>query len=131
MSNLLYHKELTEAQWGRIKFLFEEPKKVGRPSLNPRTVLNGILKLVNRNAADSTLLEIDSTFCKVHQSGCSGLKNQAIGSACVGKIHDSEPVIALQAKKFSQIVLTVVINFTLTLSNAAQSFVFPTKQILR
>ena len=34
MSN--YHKYLTDAQWNRIKFVFEEPAKVGRPSLNPR-----------------------------------------------------------------------------------------------
>ncbi|MBQ6297011.1 MAG: transposase [Selenomonadaceae bacterium] len=99
MSSLLYHKELTDAKWHRIKSLFEKLKKVGRPSLNPRTVLNGILwilssgaawrdlpnlygnwnslyhkfrqwcdctllllKLVNRNADNSSLLEIDSTF---------------------------------------------------------------------
>ena len=35
ISDLLYHKELNDAQWNRIKCLFEEPKKVGRPSLNP------------------------------------------------------------------------------------------------
>ena len=43
MSISFYHKELSEEQWEKIKFLFEKPKKVGRPSLNPRTVLNGIL----------------------------------------------------------------------------------------
>ena len=43
MSNSFYHKELTEAQWNRIKCLFPEAKKVGRPSLNPRRVLNEIL----------------------------------------------------------------------------------------
>ena len=37
------------------------------------------------NDAGNTLLEIDSTFCKVHQSACSGLKNQAIGSSRGGK----------------------------------------------
>ena len=37
------------------------------------------------NDARNTLLEIDSTFCKVHQSACSGLKNQAIGSSRGGK----------------------------------------------
>ena len=50
MSNLLYHKELTDAQWGRIKCLFEEPKKVGRPPLNPRKVLNGILWILRTGA---------------------------------------------------------------------------------
>ncbi len=98
--------------------------KIGRPSLNPRTVLNAILwilksrarwrdlparygnwnsiyhkfrlwcrlglferlmKIINANAAHSTLLEMDSTFCKVHQSACSSLKDQAIGSSRGGK----------------------------------------------
>ena len=124
MSDLLYHKELSEAQWNRIKCLFKKPKKVGRPSLNPRKVFNGILwilrsgsrwrdlpscygnwnsiyhkfrlwcenglfelllRLVNTDAQTTTLLEIDSTFCKVHQSACSALKNQAIGVSRGGK----------------------------------------------
>ena len=124
MSNSFYHKDLTDTQWNRIKCLFKEPKKVGRPSLNPRMVLNGILWIlrtgarwrdlparygnwnsiyhkfrlwcesgffqsllqsVTADAAQSALLEIDSTFCKVHQSACSGLKNQAIGSSRGGK----------------------------------------------
>ena len=110
MSNSFYHKDLTDAQWNRIKFLFEEPVKVGRPSLEPRTVFNGIMWMVasgarwrdlpfrygnwnsiyhkfrhwcrlnlferllnflNADAQESTLLEIDSTFCKVHQCACS------------------------------------------------------------
>ena len=152
MSDLLYHKALNETQWNRIKCLFEKPKKVGRPSLNPRKVFNGILwilrsgsrwrdlpsrygnwnsiyhkesglfelllRLVNTDAQTTTLLEIDSTFCKVHQSACSALKNQAIGVSRGGKntkvhvlinermqllkvvltggqIHDSEPVFDL------------------------------------
>lgn len=155
MTNSLYH--ITEEQWNRIKCLFPEPKKVGRPALNPRTVFNGILwilksgarwrdlppcfgnwnsiyhkfrqwcdcglfklllQLLNTDASQTTLLEIDSTFCKVHQSACSGLKNQAIGasrggnntkihvivnekmqllsvSLTGGNVHDSEPAIAL------------------------------------
>ena len=47
---LLYHKELTDAQWGRIKCLFEEQKKVGRPPLNPRKALNGILWILRTGA---------------------------------------------------------------------------------
>ena len=159
MSNSFYHKDLTEAQWNRIKYLFEEPKRVGRPPLNPRTVFNALmwilksgarwrdlparygnwnsiyhkfrqwcscglferlLKLINNDANNTTLLEIDSTFCKVHQSACSGLKNQAIGASRGGKntkvhviinermelisvslsgghIHDSEPALDLLA----------------------------------
>ena len=157
MSNSFYHKDLTDAQWNRIKFVFEKQVRVGRPPLNPRTVFNGILwilksggrwrdlparygnwnsiyhkfrqwcsldlfdrllKVLNADAKDATLLEIDSTFCKVHQSACSGRKNQAIGSSRGGKntkihvlinermqllnviltgghVHDSEPALAL------------------------------------
>lgn len=43
MSNSFDHKDLTNAQWARIKFVFEESPKVGRPSLNPRIVFNAIL----------------------------------------------------------------------------------------
>ena len=124
MSNSFYHKELTEAQWKRIKCLFPEPKKVGRPPLNPRRVFNAVLwilksgarwrdlparygnwnsiyhkfrqwcdsglfklllQLINADGSNATLLEIDSTFCKVHQSACSGLKNQEIGASRGGK----------------------------------------------
>ena len=117
MSDLFYHKDLTDAQWGRIKNVFEEEKKVGRPSLSPRIVLNGIIWMMKSggrwrdlptrygnwnsvyhkfrqwcrqglfkrllklfNDDDSALLEIDSTFCKVHQVACSSSKNQAIGN---------------------------------------------------
>ena len=157
MSNSFYHKDLTDAQWNRIKIVFEEKPKVGRPPLNPRTVFNAIMwilksgarwrdlparygnwnsiyhkfrkwcslglfermmKIINADKDNSTLLELDSTFCKVHQSACSALKEQAIGSSRGGKntkihvllnermqllkviltggqIHDSEPALAL------------------------------------
>ena len=157
MSNSFYHKDLTDAQWNRIKFVFKEPAKVGRPPLNPRRVFNAImwllksgarwrdlparygnwnsiyhkfrrwcqlglfdrlLKLINADDREASLLEIDSTFCKVHQSACSALKDQAIGSSRGGKntkihvlinermqllkviltggqVHDSEPALAL------------------------------------
>ena len=142
-----------------VSFVFETPKKVGRPPLNPRRVLNAILwilssgarwrdlpshygnwnsiyhkfrqwcesglfarllRLLNSQATDTTLLELDSTFCKVHQSARSSLKGQAIGSSRGGKntkihvlinekmhllnmvltggqVHDSEKAIALLA----------------------------------
>ena len=64
------------------------------------------------------MLELDSTFCKVHPNACSGRKDQAIGSSRGGKntkvhflinermqllkviliggqVHDSEPSLAL------------------------------------
>ena len=46
MSNSFFHKDLTNAQWRKIKFLFEEPAKVGRPSLDACTVFNAILWLL-------------------------------------------------------------------------------------
>ena len=159
MSNSFYHKDLTEAQWNRIRDLFPKEKKVGRRPLDSRKVFNGILwilksgarwrdlpahygnwnsiyhkfrlwcenglfrqllQVINTSAYSATLLELDSTFCKVHQSACSGLKNQAIGTSRGGKntkihvlinekmqllnviltggqIHDSEPALALFA----------------------------------
>ena len=137
--------------------MFEEPRRVGRPSLNPRIVFNAImwilksggrwrdlparygnwnsiyhkfrlwcslglferlLKIINAGTKTTTLLELDSTFCKVHQSACSALKNQAVGSSRGGKntkvhvlinermqllnvvltggnVHDSESAVAL------------------------------------
>ena len=155
MSNSFYHKDLTDAQWNRIKFVFEKQVRVGRPPLNPRTVFNGILwilksggrwrdlparygnwnsiyykfrqwcaqglfkRLMNQfNDDETSLLEMDSTFCKAHQSAYSSNKNQAIGSSRGGKntkihvlinermqllnviltggqVHDSEPALAL------------------------------------
>ena len=157
MSNSFYHKELTDGQGNKIKFLFEKPSKVGRPQLNPRRVFNAILwilksgarwrdlparygnwnsiyhkfrlwcklslfdrllKFINGDAKETIFLELDSTFCKVHQSACSALKEQAIGSSHGGKttkihvlinekmhllkvmltgghVHDSGPALAL------------------------------------
>ena len=50
------------------------------------------------------MLELDSTFCKVHQSACSALKDQAIGASRGGKntkIHVliNERIIELGGKK--------------------------------
>ena len=50
MSNSFYHKDLTEAQWNRIKELFPEWKKVGRRPLNPLKVFNGILWILKSGA---------------------------------------------------------------------------------
>lgn len=49
MSNLFYHKEITDAQWNKIKFLFPK-KKVRRPPLDPRTVFNAILWILSSGA---------------------------------------------------------------------------------
>lgn len=47
----------------------------------------GLFKRLLEEFSDgrASLLEMDSTFCKVHQSARSGLKNQAIGSSRGGK----------------------------------------------
>ena len=45
-----------------------------------------LLKLINSENENTTLLELDSTFCKVHQSACSGRKDQAVGASRGGKI---------------------------------------------
>ena len=177
-SILHYHK---------IKFLFEDAKKIGRPPLNPRNVFNGILwilksgarwrdlparygnwnsiyhkfrklcesglfelllHLVNAHADHSTLLEIDSTFCKVHQSACCALTNKAIGVSRGGKntkihvlindrmqllnviltdgnIHDSQPaILTLRAKQFLQTLLILAKLFVIISNNEEQSSVF-------
>lgn len=157
MSNSFYHKDLTDAQWNRIKDLFPAGKKVGRRTLNPRKVFNAVLwilksgarwrallpcygnrnsiyhkfrqwcdnalfrlllHIINGDTRKTTLLELESTFCKVHQSACSRFKNQEIGSSRGGKntkihvlinermqllnviltggqVHDSEPALEL------------------------------------
>ena len=43
MSNSFYHKDLTDAQWNKINFLFPKPTIVGRPAPNHSIVINGIL----------------------------------------------------------------------------------------
>jgi len=50
MSNLFYHKDLTDAQWNRIKFLIDKREKVGCPSLNPRRVFNPIMWILKSGA---------------------------------------------------------------------------------
>ena len=48
-------------------------------------IFEKILQVVNKNSQDTKLIEIDSTYCKVHQSACSKLKSQAIGVSRGGK----------------------------------------------
>lgn len=124
MSNKLYHKQISNYWWNKIKVLFPQNKGKGRPILNPKIVLNAILwilksgarwrdlpphfgnwnsiyhtfrrwaklgifekilQIVNKNNQNSKLIEMDSTYCKVHQSACSKLKNQEIGVSRGGK----------------------------------------------
>jgi transposase len=130
MSNLFYH--LTDNQWKKIEFFFPIRRRKGRPPLNPRVVLNGILWILRSGARwrdlppcfgnwnsvyhkfrqwirgglfekilralnfatnKYLLVQIDSTFCKVHKHGLGALKRnstQAIGKSRGGyntKIH--------------------------------------------
>ena len=130
MSNVLYH--LKDSQWKKIEFFFSARKNRGRPPLNPRVVLNGILWILRSGARwrdlptcfgnwnsvyhkfrkwisvglfekilrtlnfitnKYLLIEIDSTFCKVHKHGLGARKRdgrQAIGKSRGGyntKIH--------------------------------------------
>ncbi len=151
MSNLFYHRDLTKAQWNKIKFIFEKQKKKGRPTLNPLNVFKAILwilksgarwrdlpthfgnwnsvyhtfrrwskqgifekilQIVNKSGENTRLIEIDSTFCKVHQSACSNLKNQAIGVSRGGK---TTKIHALVNEHFQ------LLNITLTAGNVNDS----------
>ena len=38
-----YRSDLSDAQWKRIKRLLPQPKRLGRPRVNEREVINGIL----------------------------------------------------------------------------------------
>ena len=48
MSNSFYHKDLTQTQWNKIKIVFEEKARVGRPSLS--TVFNAIMWILKSGA---------------------------------------------------------------------------------
>lgn len=63
--------------WNSIYHKFRQWTELG--------IFEKILQTVNQDTEKSFLIEIDSTFCKVHQSACSTLKNQAIGSSRGGK----------------------------------------------
>lgn len=162
MSKLFYHT-VTDTQWKIIEPHLPKTKNTGRPSLNPRTVFNAILWVLDSGAkwryipkefgnwnsiyhkfrqwcdekvfekilqslVDSCrkyyLVEMDSTFCKVHQHAAGARKifgNQDIGTSRGGKttkihalvnehfqligvelsggnIHDSEVAIKLLSK---------------------------------
>jgi len=42
-----YRSDLSDAQWNRIKRLLPKPKGYGRPRVNDREVINGILYVLN------------------------------------------------------------------------------------
>ena len=192
MSKSFYYKTITNAQWNRMKIVFETPGKVGRPPLNPRTVLNAILwilsngarwrdlpshygnwnsiyhkfrqwcesalfarllRLLNSQATDTSLLELDSTFCKVHQSARSSLKGQQSvrqEAARTPKFTCSstkkctfwtwywpadkfttakKPLTFSRVKKFLPTKLSPPNRFVIILSDGARLFAFPTKSI--
>ena len=161
MSNLFYH--LKDSQWKKIEIFFPAKRRRGRPPLNSRVVLDGILWILRSGARwrdlppcfgnwnsvshkfrqwcrvgifekilrtlnfatnKYLLVQIDSTFCKVHKHGLGARKRnatQAIGKSrggyntkihalvneyfqligvvlTGGQIHDSECAITLLSK---------------------------------
>ena len=75
------------------------------------------------------MLEIDSTFCKVHQSACSALKDQAIGSSRGGKntkIH----VLINEKMQLLKIILTGG-QFAFSSPSKVALLVYPIKPISR
>ena len=60
MTKIFYHKDLTDEQWNKIKFLFESERKVGRPAMNPRNAFNGILWILKSGARHA--MEIGIAF---------------------------------------------------------------------
>lgn len=120
MSKLFYH--LTDSQWKKIEFFFPARRRRGRPPLNSRVVLNGILWILRSGARwrdlpecygnwnsvyhkfrqwirvglfekilralnfatnKYSLVQIDSTFCKVHKHGLGTRK--ILGEQAIGK----------------------------------------------
>ena len=91
-----------------------------------------LLKIVNADANNFTLLELDSTFCKVHQSACSGLKAQAIGASRGGK-NTKVHVLINERMQVLNVVLTgghmptkliLAIKFVVILKNTERKFAF-------
>ena len=64
MSNVLYRKDLTQVQCKKIKFLFEKTRKVGRPSLNSKTVLNTIFLFaqLEQHSSQGTPMDLVERF---------------------------------------------------------------------
>ena len=199
MSNKLYHKQISNYWWNKIKVLFPQNKGKGRPILNPKIVLNAILwilksgarrrdlpphfgnwnsiyhtfrrwaklgifekilQIVNKNNQTSKLIEMDSTYCKVHQSACSKLNNQEIGVSRGGKttkihalvnenfqllnvmltggnVNDSECALALlkpihiTGKKYLPTEPTLLPLFVISLKSRRQPFAFLINPISR
>ena len=63
--------------WNSIYHTFRRWAKPG--------IFEKILQIVNKSSENTRLIEIDSTYCKVHQFAFSKLKNQAIGISRGGK----------------------------------------------
>ena len=129
--SLFYQRDLIKAQWNKIKFIFEKQKKKGRATLNPLNVFKAILWILRAGVIYQIIsvigtvcavglnkvflkkfyklsikvAKIDSTFCKVHQSACSKLKNQAIGISRGGK---TTKIHALVNENFQLLNITLI-----------------------
>ena len=135
---------LTKTQREVIEPLLPAPKPTGRPGLNPVTVFNAILWILsahfgNRNSiyhkfrrwcaddvfenvlqtliADTEkylLVQIDSTFCKVHQHATGALvtENFQLIGLTGGHVHDSECATELLSKPTRSKIMNLAGNFT-------------------
>ena len=65
----IHHKDLTDAQWNSIYHKFRQWCRLG--------LFDRLLKIINADEKEATLLEIDSTFCKVHQAS-----NRSVARQC-------------------------------------------------
>ncbi|MBR0290225.1 MAG: hypothetical protein IJQ82_14715 [Selenomonadaceae bacterium] len=60
------------------------------PSMEQGRFFERLLDVIDTDAKDTTLPEVDSKFCKVHQSARLALKDRAIGVSLGGKFLTSK-----------------------------------------
>ena len=118
MANKSYH-ELTDKEWKRVEKLLPAPKKTGRPQIDSRIAVKGILWILK----SGDFLAMGSTFCKVHRHGLGTCKNapghetnQEIGSSRGGK---TTKIHVLLDEKFH------LVKFLLSAGNINDNLVAP------
>lgn len=63
-----YRSDLSDAQWNRIKRLLPKPKRFGRPRVNDREVINGILYVLHTGCRWEDLPhDINSSYQTCHR----------------------------------------------------------------
>ena len=105
--------------WNSIYHKFRQWCKLG--------IFEKILQIINQEAEESALIEIDSTFCK-----CSTLKNQSIGSSRGGKILSRQQKIfdKISRCRYNYFILSIVatglLSFTGVVIETAMNVTFQT-----